>query len=148
MAEAMEYQRPLRSGEGVERTCQRVRAVVERLTADRPPARAAGGVGRGACELRLGRVGPLRGRAGGCFDRYGSRGREFGVAGLAAKRGAQFIARALARLAGVLLLLGKSFSVSVPAREILGRALDLVEESRRREVIFDATQPEQAARRA
>ena len=38
MAEAMEYQRPLRSGEGVERTYQRVRAVVERLTADRPPS--------------------------------------------------------------------------------------------------------------
>ena len=36
MAEAMEYQRPLRSGEGVERTYQRVRAVVERLPADRP----------------------------------------------------------------------------------------------------------------
>ena len=38
MAEAMEYQRPLRSGDGVERTYQRVRTVVERLTADRPPA--------------------------------------------------------------------------------------------------------------
>ncbi len=38
MAEAMEYQRPLRSGEGVERMHQRVRSVVARLTADRPPA--------------------------------------------------------------------------------------------------------------
>lgn len=38
MAEAMEYQRPLRSGDGVERTFERVRSVVTRLTADRPPA--------------------------------------------------------------------------------------------------------------
>ncbi len=38
MAEAMEYQRPLRSGDGVERTFKQVRAVVSRLTADRPPA--------------------------------------------------------------------------------------------------------------
>ena len=38
MAEAMQYQRPLRSGDGVEQTYDRVRTVVERLTADRPPA--------------------------------------------------------------------------------------------------------------
>ncbi len=38
MAEAMEYQRPLRSGAGVERTYEKVRSVVSRLTADRPPA--------------------------------------------------------------------------------------------------------------
>ncbi len=38
MAEAMEYQRPLRSGVGVERTYATVRSVVERLDADRPPA--------------------------------------------------------------------------------------------------------------
>ena len=38
MAEAMEYQRPLRSGEGVETTCTAIRRVVPKLTADRPPA--------------------------------------------------------------------------------------------------------------
>jgi histidine ammonia-lyase len=38
MAEALEYQRPLRSGAGVERTYAAVRARVPRLTADRPPA--------------------------------------------------------------------------------------------------------------
>jgi len=38
MAEALEYQRPLRSGEGVERTHDLVRSVVPRLTEDRPPA--------------------------------------------------------------------------------------------------------------
>ena len=38
MAEAMEYQRPLRSGDGVERTYEQVRSVVGRLEADRPPA--------------------------------------------------------------------------------------------------------------
>ncbi len=38
MAEAMEYQRPLRSGDGVERTYEQVRSVVGRLVADRPPA--------------------------------------------------------------------------------------------------------------
>lgn len=38
MAEAMEYQRPLRSGAGVEQTYETVRRVVSRLTADRPPA--------------------------------------------------------------------------------------------------------------
>jgi histidine ammonia-lyase len=38
MAEAMEYQRPLRSGAGVERVHQAVRGAVARLTADRPPA--------------------------------------------------------------------------------------------------------------
>jgi histidine ammonia-lyase len=38
MSEAMEYQRPLRSGAGVERTYERVRSVVPRLTADRPPS--------------------------------------------------------------------------------------------------------------
>jgi histidine ammonia-lyase len=38
MTEAMEYQRPLRSGAGVERTVELVRSVVPRLTADRPPA--------------------------------------------------------------------------------------------------------------
>lgn len=38
MAEAMEYQRPLRSGDGVERTYATVRRVVPRLTEDRPPA--------------------------------------------------------------------------------------------------------------
>jgi histidine ammonia-lyase len=37
-AEALEYQRPLRSGEGVERAHEAVRAVVPRLVADRPPA--------------------------------------------------------------------------------------------------------------
>ena len=38
MAEAMEYQRPLQSGRGVERTYAMVRSIVPRLTADRPPA--------------------------------------------------------------------------------------------------------------
>jgi histidine ammonia-lyase len=38
MAEAMEHQRPLRSGAGVERVHQLVRAAVPRLEADRPPA--------------------------------------------------------------------------------------------------------------
>jgi histidine ammonia-lyase len=37
-AEALEYQRPLRSGVGVERAHQAVRGVVARRTADRPPA--------------------------------------------------------------------------------------------------------------
>jgi histidine ammonia-lyase len=37
-AEALEYQRPLRSGEGVERVHAAVREVVARRTADRPPA--------------------------------------------------------------------------------------------------------------
>jgi histidine ammonia-lyase len=37
-AEALEYQRPLRSGEGVERAHATVREVVSRRTADRPPA--------------------------------------------------------------------------------------------------------------
>ena len=38
MAEAMEYQRPLKSGAGVERTHELVRSVVPKLTEDRPPA--------------------------------------------------------------------------------------------------------------
>ncbi|MDY7109493.1 MAG: aromatic amino acid lyase, partial [Planctomycetota bacterium] len=38
MTEAMEYQRPLKSGEGVERVYEAVREVVPRLTEDRPPA--------------------------------------------------------------------------------------------------------------
>jgi histidine ammonia-lyase len=38
MSEAMEYQRPLRSGVGVERTYETVRGAVPRLTADRPPS--------------------------------------------------------------------------------------------------------------
>jgi len=38
MSEALEYQRPLRSGAGVERVHDLVRHVVPRLTADRPPA--------------------------------------------------------------------------------------------------------------
>ena len=38
MAEAMEYQRPLKSGAGVEATYKVVRSVVLRLTEDRPPA--------------------------------------------------------------------------------------------------------------
>jgi histidine ammonia-lyase len=38
MTEAMEYQRPLRSGEGVETTYTAIRRVVPKLTADRPPA--------------------------------------------------------------------------------------------------------------
>lgn len=37
-AEALEYQRPLRSGAGVERTHALIREVVPRLTEDRPPA--------------------------------------------------------------------------------------------------------------
>jgi histidine ammonia-lyase len=37
-AEALEYQRPLRSGPGVEQAHQAVRRVVSRRTADRPPA--------------------------------------------------------------------------------------------------------------
>jgi histidine ammonia-lyase len=37
-AEALEYQRPLRSGAGVERAHAAVRSVVSRRTADRPPA--------------------------------------------------------------------------------------------------------------
>jgi histidine ammonia-lyase len=37
-AEALEYQRPLRSGEGVEQAHSLVRSVVSRRTADRPPA--------------------------------------------------------------------------------------------------------------
>ena len=38
MTEAMEYQRPLRSGAGVERIVETVRSAVSRLTEDRPPA--------------------------------------------------------------------------------------------------------------
>ena len=38
MAEAMEYQRPLKSGAGVEKVYRSVRAVVPRLTEDRPPS--------------------------------------------------------------------------------------------------------------
>jgi histidine ammonia-lyase len=38
MTEAMEYQRPLRSGAGVERVYETVRQAVPRLTQDRPPA--------------------------------------------------------------------------------------------------------------
>jgi histidine ammonia-lyase len=38
MTEAMEYQRPLRSGAAVEAVVEAVRGVVPRLTADRPPA--------------------------------------------------------------------------------------------------------------
>ena len=38
MAEAMEYQRPLKSGAGVEAAYKTVRSVVPRLTEDRPPA--------------------------------------------------------------------------------------------------------------
>lgn len=38
MTEAMEYQRPLRSGAGVEQVYETVRALVPRLTADRPPS--------------------------------------------------------------------------------------------------------------
>ena len=38
MAEAMEYQRPLRSGAGVERVYDAVRGIIPRLTEDRPPA--------------------------------------------------------------------------------------------------------------
>ena len=37
-AEALEYQRPLRSGTGVEGAHAAVRSVVSRRTADRPPA--------------------------------------------------------------------------------------------------------------
>lgn len=37
-AEALEYQRPLRSGQGVENAYAKVRQVVSRRTADRPPA--------------------------------------------------------------------------------------------------------------
>jgi histidine ammonia-lyase len=37
-AEALEYQRPLRSGPGVERAFESVRSVVSRRTRDRPPA--------------------------------------------------------------------------------------------------------------
>jgi len=38
MAEAMEYQRPLHSGQGVERAYELVRSVVPPLTEDRPPS--------------------------------------------------------------------------------------------------------------
>jgi histidine ammonia-lyase len=38
MSEAMEYQRPLRSGDGVERAYDAVRRIVPRLTEDRPPS--------------------------------------------------------------------------------------------------------------
>jgi len=38
MAEAMEYQRPLRSGRGVEAAYDAIRSKVTRLTADRPPS--------------------------------------------------------------------------------------------------------------
>ena len=37
-AEALEYQRPLRSGPGIERAFETVRSVVSRRTRDRPPA--------------------------------------------------------------------------------------------------------------
>jgi histidine ammonia-lyase len=37
MAEALEYQRPLRSGDGIERLFGRIRKNIPRLTADRPP---------------------------------------------------------------------------------------------------------------
>ena len=38
MTEAMEYQRPLRRGQAVERTYAIVRKVVPKLTEDRPPS--------------------------------------------------------------------------------------------------------------
>ncbi len=38
MAEAMEYQRPLRSGQGVENVYAAIRKIVPRLTEDRPPS--------------------------------------------------------------------------------------------------------------
>ncbi|MFO0828369.1 MAG: histidine ammonia-lyase [Phycisphaerales bacterium] len=38
MTEAMEYQRPLKSGGGVEKTVATVRSAVRKLTADRPPS--------------------------------------------------------------------------------------------------------------
>jgi histidine ammonia-lyase len=37
-AEALEYQRPLRSGPGIERAFATIRSVVSRRTCDRPPA--------------------------------------------------------------------------------------------------------------
>lgn len=46
MTEAMEYQRPLRSGEQVERTYETVRTVVPKLTADRPPSRDIAAIAR------------------------------------------------------------------------------------------------------
>jgi histidine ammonia-lyase len=44
MAEAMEYQRPLRSGKGVEQTYEIVRRIVSRLTEDRPPSPDIAGI--------------------------------------------------------------------------------------------------------
>ncbi|MHC4947051.1 MAG: histidine ammonia-lyase [Planctomycetota bacterium] len=46
MAEALEYQRPLRSGPGVERVHDLVRTVVPRLTEDRSPAPDIAAIGR------------------------------------------------------------------------------------------------------
>jgi histidine ammonia-lyase len=64
MAEALEYQRPLRSGAGVERTHAVVRGAVERLVADRPLApdiaEVAGLIRRGAFGRRAGGGGPDR----------------------------------------------------------------------------------------
>lgn len=54
MAEALEYQRPLRSGAGVERTYERVRSLVTRLDADRPPAPD---IARLAAAIRAGHFG-------------------------------------------------------------------------------------------
>ena len=55
MSEALEYQRPLRSGAGVERTYATVRRVVPRLTHDRPPAPDIAAV---AELIRAGEFGP------------------------------------------------------------------------------------------
>lgn len=46
MTEAMEYQRPLRSGEWVERTYETVRTVVPKLVADRPPSKDIAAIAR------------------------------------------------------------------------------------------------------
>jgi histidine ammonia-lyase len=53
-AEALEYQRPLRSGPGVEAAHRAVRGVAARLEADRPPAPDIAAI---SGLIRAGRVG-------------------------------------------------------------------------------------------
>jgi histidine ammonia-lyase len=57
-AEALEYQRPLRSGAGVETTHAAVRQVVSRRVADRPPAPDIAALERLIREGRFAKVEP------------------------------------------------------------------------------------------
>jgi histidine ammonia-lyase len=62
-AEALEYQRPLRSGAGVEAAFAAVREVVPRRTGDRPPAPDIAALGRLIRDGRFIDTGPWKGPA-------------------------------------------------------------------------------------